>query len=41
LFVNEIKKGEFNYNFQENIYPLAAIRKIGNSVKIKTYEKII
>ena len=40
LFVNEIKKGEFNYNFQENIYPLAAIRKIGNSVKIKTYEKI-
>ena len=41
LFVNEIKKGEFNYNFQENIYPLAAIRKIGNSVKIKTYVKII
>ena len=41
LFVNEIKKGEFNYNFQENIYPLAAIRRIGNSVKIKTYEKII
>ena len=41
LFVNEIKKGEFNYNFQENIYPLAAIIKIGNSVKIKTYVKII
>ena len=41
LFVNEIKKGEFNFNFQENIYPLAATKKIGNSVKIKTYEKII
>ena len=41
LFINEIKKGEFNYHFQTNIYPLAAIRKIGNSVKIKTYEKRI
>ena len=38
LNINEIKVGEFNFNFQDNIYAHAAIRKIGNSVTIKTYE---
>ena len=40
LYMDGIKSGEYNYIFKNNhIYPLAAIRKIGNSVYIKTYEK--
>ena len=39
LYIDGIKSGEFNYFFKKNnIYPLAAIRNIGNSVYIKTYE---
>ena len=39
LNIDNIKSGEFSFNFENNIYAQAAIRKIGNSVKIKTYEK--
>ena len=39
LNVDNIKSGEFTFNFADNIYAQTAIRKIGNSVKIKTYEK--
>ena len=39
LSINGIKAGEFNFNFQDNIFAHAAIRKLGNSVRIKTYEK--
>ena len=40
LYMDGIKSGEYNHIFQNNnIYPLAAIRNIGNSVYIKTYEK--
>ena len=39
LFIDDINKGEFDFIFPENIYPLAAIRKIGNSVHITTYQK--
>ena len=39
LNIDNNKSGEFSFNFEENIYAQAAIRKIGNSVKIKTYEK--
>ena len=39
LYVNKSKVGEFNFNFKENIFALAGIRKVGNSVSIKTYEK--
>ena len=39
LNINNIKSGEFSFNFENNIYAQASIWKIGNSVKIKTYEK--
>ena len=39
LNINKIKVEEFNFNFQDNIFAHAGIRKIGNSVRIKTYEK--
>ena len=39
LNINGIKAGEFNFNFEDNIYAHAAIRKVGNSVRIRTYEK--
>ena len=39
LNIDGIKVGEFKFNFQENIYDHAGIRKIGNSIIIKTYEK--
>ena len=39
LYENLTKIGDYNFTFQENISALAAIRNIGNSVRIKTYEK--
>ena len=39
LNIDGINVGEFKFNFQENIYAHARIRKIGNSIIIKTYEK--
>ena len=42
LFILNIdgkKEGEFNFNFQDNIFAHAAIRNIGNSITIKTFEK--
>ena len=39
LNVNGNKVGIFNFNFHDNIYGHAGMRKIGNSIKIKTYEK--
>jgi len=39
LNINGKKEGEFNFNFQDNIFAHAAIRNIGNSVIIKTFEK--
>ena len=37
LNIDNIKSGEFSFNFADNIYAQVAIRKIGNSVKIKNY----
>ena len=39
LNIDGKKEGEFNFNFQDNIFAHAAIRNIGNSVTIKTFEK--
>ena len=39
LIIDGEKEGEFNFNFQGNIFAHAAIRNIGNSVSIKTFEK--
>ena len=39
LNIDEKKVGTFNFNFQDNIYAHAGMRKIGNSIRIKTYEK--
>ena len=39
LNIDEINAGKFNFNFQDNIYAHAGIRNIGNSIRIKTYEK--
>ena len=39
LNINNTKVGEFSFDFQDNIFAQASIRNIGNSVKIKTYEK--
>lgn len=40
LIIDEIKMGEFKFNFQENICAQAAIRNKGSSVRIKTFESI-
>ena len=37
--INELYAGEFNFDFQNNIFAQAAIRHIGNSVSIRSYEK--
>ena len=39
LNINNEEKGNYNFNFSDNIYAHAAIRNVGNSVSIKTYEK--
>ena len=39
LNINGKNEGEFKFNFQNNIFAHAAIRNIGNSVTIKTFEK--
>ena len=39
LYIDENKIGEYNFNFQDNIFAHASMRNIGNSVRIKTYEK--
>ena len=39
LKINDEEKGNYNFNFSDNIYAHAAIRNVGNSVSIKTYEK--
>ena len=39
LKINDEEKGNYNINFSDNIYAHAAIRNVGNSVSIKTYEK--
>ena len=40
LNVDGNKEGEYKFSFQNNIYAHAAIENIGNSIKIKTYEKL-
>lgn len=39
LSIDEIKIGDFNFDFQDNVFAQASIRNLGNSVRIKTYEK--
>jgi len=39
LFINDENFGEYEFNFQDNIFAQASIRNVGNSIKIKTYEK--
>ena len=39
LNIDGLKSAEYNFDFQDNIYAQAAIRNIGNSVTIKTFEK--
>ena len=39
LKINDEEKGNYNFNFSDNIYAHAALRNVGNSVSIKTYEK--
>ena len=39
LNIDENKVGEYNFDFQDNIFAHASMRNIGNSVRIKTYEK--
>ena len=39
LNIDGKKEGEYNFNFQDNIFAHASMRNIGNSVRIKTYEK--
>ena len=41
LNINGNNKGQFKFNFQDNIFAQACMRNLGNSVKIKTYEKEI
>ena len=40
LNIDDINMGEYTFNFQDNIFPQASIRNIGNAIKIKTFEKI-
>ena len=39
LNINGIKSGEYNFNFEDNIFAHVGFRRIGNSTSIKTYEK--
>ena len=39
LNIDGINNGKYNFNFQDNIFAQASIYKIGNSIRIKTYEK--
>ena len=39
VYKNEEKIGKFSFDLK-NIYALVAIRNIGNSVKIKTFEEM-
>ena len=39
LNINNTEVGEFSFDFQDNIFAQASIRNVGNSLKIKTYEK--
>ena len=39
LYINGENSGEYEFNFQDNIFAQASIRNVGNSIKIKTYEK--
>ena len=39
LNINGNKFGEFQFNFQDNVFAQACLRNLGNSVRIKTYEK--
>ena len=39
LNINGINSGEYQFNFQDNVFAQACMRYLGNSVKIKTYEK--
>ena len=41
LNFNGKKFGKFQFNFQDNVFAQACMRNLGNSVKIKTYEKEI
>ena len=41
LNINGINYGEFQFNFQDNVFAQACMRNLGNSVGIKTYEKEI
>ena len=38
LNIEDINFGDFKFDFENNIFPQAAIRNIGNSIRIKTYE---
>ena len=39
LYSNGENIGEYEFNFQDNIFVQASIRNVGNSIKIKTYVK--
>ena len=39
LFTNDENFGEHEFNFEDNVFAQASIRNVGNSIKIKTYEK--
>jgi len=39
LNVNEVKSGEYDFDFQNNVFAQVAVRNLNNSIKIKTYEK--
>ena len=40
LNINKVKAGEYDFNYDNNnIYSLAGMRNIGNSVSIKTFVK--
>ena len=39
LFINGENFGEYEFDFQDNIFAQASIRNLGNLIKIKTYEK--
>ena len=39
IYKNGENFGEYEFNFQNNIYAQASIRNVGNSIQIKTYEK--
>ena len=39
LFINGENFGEYEFDFQDNIFAQTSIRNLGNSIKIKSYEK--